>query len=216
MVIKAIGFDFDGTLIMSEDKKGREMAKVFLEKFKIKRGVKVAYERLIGTGLNRDQKVAKLFNQFLKRTPKKHELKLIADHFGYHYAKSLNKCPLYHCTDMLKSLRKKVRYLFLLSLENKREVQRVAKHCGVSQYFDEILGGPKSKNDNLKHVLHKHHVKHGETIYIGDAHSDVIVSKKLKIHIILLGKKHSKEKLPADLEADSIYDSLCKIPFKLG
>ena len=46
--IKAIGFDFDGTLIMSEKSKSKEMAKVFEEKFGIKNGVQAHYEKLVG------------------------------------------------------------------------------------------------------------------------------------------------------------------------
>ncbi len=212
MVIKAVGFDFDGTLIMSEDKKGKQMAEVFKEKFNVKRGVKKAYEEMIGKGLNRDEKVKKLFEHFLKRKPSKKELNMVADHFGVHYAKGLASCPLFQCTNIVKELRSQVKFLFLLSLENTKEVKKVAKHCGVAKYFDEILGGPTSKIANLEHVLNKHGVKRSEVIYIGDAHSDVVATKRLKMKVLLLGKKHTAENLKEDLEADFIFSNLCVIP----
>ena len=73
--IKAVGFDFDGTLISSEKEKAKEMGLVFKEKFKIMKGVETAYKRLRGN--NREAKVKSLFKTFLKREPKKTELKAI-------------------------------------------------------------------------------------------------------------------------------------------
>ncbi|MEK6899889.1 MAG: hypothetical protein AABX05_02080 [Nanoarchaeota archaeon] len=50
--IRAVGFDFDGTLIISEDEKAMQMAKVFKEKFKVQKGVENAYRRLSGKALS--------------------------------------------------------------------------------------------------------------------------------------------------------------------
>ncbi len=215
MKTKIIGFDFDGTIIMSEDKKAPAMAAVFKEKFGIKRGVKKEYEKLIGKGYNRDMKVIKLFEIFLKRTPKKKELKIVADHFGAHYMKDMKNCPLFQCTNIIKELKKQVKYMFLLSLENEKEVRKVANRCGVAKYFDEILGGPKPKTKHLENVLKKQKVKPEEVLYIGDAHSDVVASKKMKIKVVLLGKKHLFKKLKEDLQADFVFSSLCDLPHKL-
>ena len=105
--------------------------------------------------------------------------------------------------------------MFMLSLENEREVKKVAIHCGLSKYFDEILGGPTSKIDNLKHVLKKHKLKPSEVLYIGDAHSDVVASKKMKIKVVLLGKKHVFDKLKEDLAADFVFSNLCEVPHQI-
>jgi phosphoglycolate phosphatase len=213
--IKAIGFDFDGTLIMSEDKKAQAMVEVFQECYEIKKGVKKEYQKLIGSGMNRDEKVKSLTKTFLKREPTKKELKLIANHFGQHYQQSLNVCPLFQCTNIIKELKKQVKFIFLLSLENKKEVKQVAKHCGLSKYFDEILGGPNSKLKNFEHVLKKHHLKPNEVIYIGDSNSDVIASKKEKIKVVLINKKFHYKKIRKELEADFTFSSLCEIPKKI-
>ncbi len=89
---------------------------------------------------------------------------------------------------------------------------KIAEHCGVAKYFDEILGGPKSKVENLKHILKEHQLQPSEVLYVGDAHSDVIASRKLKIKVVLLGRKHTYEKLKEDLEADFVFSSLCELP----
>ena len=211
--IKAIGFDFDGTLIISEDSKAEEMAKVFQEKFGIKKGVQQAYKRL--RGQNRHHKVMALFNQFIKRKPTKTELKKIEDHFGEHYRRSMNSCPLFQCTNILKELKKQVEFLFLLSLEEEKDVRKMVKHCGLAKYFDEILGGPKSKLENLDHVIKKHHLKPREIIYVGDSPGDVIAGSKMKIKVILVGKKFDYSILRKKLESKFIFSSLCDLPTKI-
>ncbi|MEK6899811.1 MAG: HAD hydrolase-like protein, partial [Nanoarchaeota archaeon] len=87
---------------------------------------------------------------------------------------------------------------------------------GLAKYFDEIMGGPKTKIENLKHFLRKHRLKPEQVIYVGDAHSDVIASRAVKIKAILVGKKHLYERLKEDLEADFRFSSLCEIPYDIN
>tara|TARA_Y100000310_G_scaffold313220_1_gene361315 strand:- start:2467 stop:3129 length:663 start_codon:yes stop_codon:yes gene_type:complete len=208
--IKAIGFDFDGTLIVSEHSKAEEMAKVFQEKFGIKKGVQQAYKKL--RGQNRHQKVNALFQQFVKRKPTQKELKEIEDHFGKHYFQSMKTCPLFQCTNIIGELKKQVKFLFLLSLEEKKDVKKLIKHCGLEKYFDEILGGPKSKIDNLDHVTKKHHLQPQEIIYIGDSPGDIIAGKKKKIKVILIGQKFNYSAFRKKLGSQFVLSSLCDLP----
>jgi len=210
--IKAVGFDFDGTLIMSEQQKAKAMADIFRESFNIKKDVTKAYQKASLLGLNREKKINLLFQHVFRRQPTKKEFATITNQFSQRYQQSMNTCPLFQCSNMIKELQSQVKFIFLLSLENTREVTAIAKHCGVAQYFDEILGGPKSKVENLQHILRKHNLQSTEVIYIGDSHSDVIASKKLKIKVVLLGKKHTYEKLKEDLAADFRFSSLCDLP----
>ncbi len=211
MTIKAIGFDFDGTLIKSEEQKAKEMAKVFKEKFGSSEGVEKAYIQFEGKARNRRDKIILLCRNLFKRNPTRKELQSLKKHFGEHYTQGLRTCPLFECTNLLKELKKQVKFLFLLSLEERREVAKVAKHCGVAKYFDEILGGPRGKAEHFLHVIKKHHIKPSEVIYIGDSHSDVTASKKAGIKVVLLGKKHTYERLKQDLEADFRFSSLCDV-----
>lgn len=210
--IKAVGFDFDGTLIMSEEQKAKAMKDIFRESFNIKKDVTKAYQKVSLLGLNREKKINLIFQQVFQRQPTKKEFTSINNQFSQRYQQSMNTCPLFQCSNMIKELRRQVKFIFLLSLENTREVKAIASHCGVARYFDEIIGGPKSKVENLQHILGKHNLKSAEMIYIGDSHSDVIASRKMNIKVVLLGKKHTYEKLKEDLEADFRFSSLCDLP----
>ncbi len=214
-MIKAVGIDFDGTLIMSEDIKAREMANVFREKFHLTHGVEKAYADLLNNGFNREEKVRRLFQKLLKRLPTKRELQIVKRHFGQHYRRSLRTCPLFQCTTILTELRNQVSFLFLLSLEDRAEVYALANHCSLARYFDQILGGPNSKEEHLRRVMKQRKLKPSEVLYIGDSHSDVSASKKMGIKVVLVGKKHTAEKLKEDLEADFTFSSLCLISSKV-
>lgn len=211
--IKAIGFDFDDTLIVAEKEKSKIFEEVFYRKYKIKKGVKQAYESLLGKA-NREEKIKKIIKKILKRNPTKKEVKEFSYAFGKGYEFKLSFCPLVQCINVLKELKKQTTFMFLLSLENRKEVMSVAKHCGIAKYFGEILGGPKSKIENLKHVLEKHHVKPEETIYIGDSKGDIIYAKKLKIKTIGLQRNFLYRQFLKKLGADFTFSNLCEIPFE--
>ena len=67
--------------------------------------------------------------------------------------------------------------------------------------------------ENLKHILKKHKLKPRQVLYIGDAHSDIIASRKVKVRTILLGKTHFYEQLKEDLQADFRFSNLCEVPY---
>ncbi len=182
-MIHAIGFDFDNTLIISDKRKATLVADIFKHKYGITRGVKSAYQELKGT-LNREQKLRILVKKFTGKEPTRREIQTLNYEFNKGYEYTLSSCPLVHGIGVLKELRKKTKFMFLLSLENKKEVALVAKHCGLDKYFDEILGGPKSKHDNFLHILKKHKIKAENALYIGDSVTDVQKAKELTIPVI--------------------------------
>ena len=211
--IKAIGFDFDDTLIISEIEKVKIFEEIFYKKYGIKEGVKEAYAGLLGKA-SREDKIKIIIKKFLKREATDKEVKDLNYAFDKGYEYKLSSCPLVQCTNVLKELKEQVDFMFLLSLENVNVVKSVAEFCGVAQYFDEILGGPTPKLENFKHVCDKHGVNPEDTIYIGDSKGDVVKSKKLNFKFIGIQKDFSYRKLLEDLGADFTFSKLCDVPFK--
>ncbi|MBI2662772.1 HAD family hydrolase [Candidatus Woesearchaeota archaeon] len=204
--VKAAGFDFDGTLVVSDALKERLYQDIFKENY----GVMVYYKE--GKARSREEKIRYFFDTFVKRKPTVREVERISREFGRRYENSLRTCPLFQCTNMVKELRKQVKFTFLLSLENKREVVTLLKHCGLVKYFDEVLGGPKSKVENFRHVLRKHHLKSREVVYVGNSDSDVLSSKTVKVKSVLIKKRFSYNDLRKKLQADFVFSSLCDVP----
>jgi len=206
----AIGFDFDDTLILSEKEKADIIGEIFLKKYGVKRGVKTKYRALLGR-MNREAKLKRLLKDVLNKNPTKKELKEVNALFSKGYTEKLSTCPLVACISDLKRIRKRAKFMFLLSLENKKEVIAVAKHCGIAKYFDEILGGPKSKVMNFKHVINKHGISPKESVYIGDSTGDVKKAKKLQFHFIGVNRSAKKRTLLTKLGADYTFKNLCGI-----
>lgn len=213
-MIKAVGFDFDGTIIMSEGEKVKIFQRIFARRYGIKRGVGRAYVGLLGKA-NRIEKIQILVRKFLKRKPTQKEVRAFSQEFGQEYQKILAACPILECTNMLKELKQQVKYMFLLSLEKKTDVRKLAQHCRVAKYFDEILGGPKKKVENFKHVMMTHKFKPSEMLYVGDSKGDVLISQRLKIHSIGVQRKLPYRKLLKKLGAHFTFSRVCDVPFKL-
>lgn len=211
--IRAIGFDFDDTLIFSEDKKVKIFQAIFSQEYHKTWGVKSTYLSLRGKA-NREEKIAFMIEKLLRKPATKQEIARISKLFSQKYQEELANCPLVQCTQLLKELKQQVQFMFLLSLEEKADVAMVAKHCGVSKYFNEILGGPKSKKANFMHVLNKHKIKPSETMYIGDSRGDVVTSSMFHIKMIGVNKKFSYRKMLDELGAVFTFSNLCKVPFK--
>jgi HAD superfamily hydrolase (TIGR01509 family) len=131
---------------------------------------------------------------------------------GYEY--EMASCPLITCAKDIRKLAKKVEFMFLLSLENQKEVITVAKHCGMDSYFNEILGGPKDKIKNFTHVIKKHKVKPSEALYIGDSIHDITTAKEVGFHAIGVTKSFLKRRRMIAYGADATFKMLCNIPFK--
>ena len=213
--IKAIGFDFDGTLIMSEEEKANIAEEIFKKHCGVHKGIRTTYRSLVGKGFNRSQKIEKIFKKCVGRKPTQAEMQKLNKIFSKEYEKRMEICPLAACVNVLQELRDQTQFMFLLSLENKTQVRNVAKHCKLDKYFDEILGGPKSKIENLNHVLKKHGIKPEEVIYIGDSTGDIIASKKLNIKVIGIRGEFNYQKIMKKLGADFTFSNLCKLPLKI-
>ncbi|MFC1686052.1 HAD family hydrolase [Nanoarchaeota archaeon] len=213
MTIKAVGFDFDDTLVSTEGGKDEIIVKVICNLYGIKKGIKPLYKTLKGR-LNRRDKLKKILTKVLKRKPTKKEIDKADRAFSKRYRELFKTCPLFKCTNILRELKNQVDFTFLLSLEKRTDVLAMAKHCGVKKYFDEVLGGPKSKMQNFKHVLKKHKIKPKEAIYVGDRKNDIIVSKRLGIKSIGIQKDFNYRKLLKKLGADFTFSSLCAVPFR--
>jgi len=196
--MKVIGFDFDGTLILSEDIKANLFDEIFREHYGLK-SVKKFYPSL--RGISRKDKIKKVFSHFLARSPSSRELHNIDFAFSKGYEYRMSTCPLVKCVSALKVIRKKFDFMFMLSLENQREVRELASHCGLNRYFDVILGGPKSKEQNLRFLMRKRKFHAKQALYVGDSKSDLALAKKLGMRSLIV--KNNLSGIPAK------YASLC-------
>ncbi len=215
MCIDAIGFDFDDTLFVSEDDKANIIAGIFKKCCNVKSGVGKEYKRLIGNGILIDKKIKHIFRKFVHKNPAKAELDLIYNAYIYNYEKSLMLCKLMQCSNIIKELRKQTKVLFIVTLNQAKDIVPSLKHCGLRKYFDVVLGGPKTKVQNFKHIIKKYKLNANHVVFIGDSNGDLKSAKKAKIHFIGLTKSNARRQLMKKLGAHFTFSSLCDIPPEL-
>tara|TARA_Y100000310_G_C20690285_1_gene821756 strand:- start:3132 stop:3770 length:639 start_codon:yes stop_codon:yes gene_type:complete len=208
-MIRAVGFDFDGTLIVSEKQKEKVMVDTFSDVFDVTKGVKKCYISL--RGVSRDEKFRKMVPKLLGRKVTNSELRKLHSSFSKHYFTSMKSCPLMGCVKDLRGLRKRVKFMFIVSIEKQTDVRKLAKHCGISKYFDEILGGPRSKYANLRHVLRKHNVDASELLYVGDSPQDILVSRSQNVKAVGLSSDKKKREYLKEIGAHVTVKDLCRV-----
>jgi phosphoglycolate phosphatase len=211
--IKAIIFDFDGTLIRSEDIKIEIFVKLFEEKFNIKKNVKKYYISLIGKATI-DEKIRLSVKKFLNKETKIKEINLFKKEFSELYRINLSSCPIISCMHLMNYVKHNMKYLFIVSLQEKKDIDLVLKHCGLKKYFIKVYGAPKLKKENITSILKKYKLEPKEIIYIGDSKGDILISKKFNIKSIGVNKRLNKRKILHELGAIKAYKDVCSIPFK--
>ncbi|MAF35463.1 hypothetical protein CMO91_06500 [Candidatus Woesearchaeota archaeon] len=211
--IKAVGFDFDGTLFLTEGEKSRIAAETLQFVCKAKDARK-EYVKLVGTGLSTHDKFRKLYRKLCGR-PTEEQIRALEAVFDMQYKKQLNACPLVQCTSVLKDIRKNVKSLFLVSLTDQKLLEESLKHCGLYKHFTDIYGG-SNKLAKFKSVLKKYKLKPHEVLYVGDAKNDALQSMRAKIHFVGMTSKPDKAKVLQRMGAHTTIKNLCEFPTTLA
>jgi len=73
------------------------------------------------------------------------------------------------------------RKLFILSGGDQKEVSRFARQKGIGPYFEIIMGGPSSKEENIRSSNFK-----GKSIYIGDSKIDHEIAIRFAFDFIFM------------------------------
>jgi len=177
-MIQALGFDLDGTILLSEDKKEEIMTDLLSSYLKIdKNKISSTYKDLVGQGITNSQKIVMLSRQLANKTPSDGDIKKISDEFSKKYVDSMKSCPLISCRNILEEFSKEYKVLFVISMSDEKDVCTILEHCGLKKYFKEIRGAPKSKQTNLKYIIKKYNLDPKCTIYIGDTLGDAALAE---------------------------------------
>lgn len=70
--------------------------------------------------------------------------------------------------DFLKAMRSENKKIFMVSGGLREELVEIFSYKQLNSYFDAILGGPYTKEENIRSIIH-----HGESIYFGDSQIDL-------------------------------------------
>lgn len=213
-MINTVIFDFDGTLIYSEEEKSTIFVDLFCQTFvfKNKTLVKKKYRELVGKK-NLDNKINAIVTEILQRNLSKKEIQSFRKEFLKRYITNMKSCPIIPCINTLKIIKQKIKYLFIVSLEDELVVCEIAKHCGIHSLFDELYGGPNTKEKNLEIIAQKYCLKPKKIAYVGDSLGDFVVSKNIGLEFFGISNTKEKKKLFEQIGASHLFESVCETSF---
>ena len=190
-MIKCIFFDFDGTLIDSNEIKRQ----TFYDLTKDIDGASAILDRILNLPNLGDR--SDIFNALKNELQLKRGVQIDALQLTSLYTK---KCEYrISCApeidgayNALKDLKKKSIKVFISSATPQKELNTLIDLIGWKDYIDLALGSPNSKVEHVKKIQTENNYCLSEIIYIGDSEIDRNTSIILGCHFIGIGKDNSR------------------------
>tara|TARA_Y100000590_G_scaffold142430_1_gene163420 strand:- start:2048 stop:2710 length:663 start_codon:yes stop_codon:yes gene_type:complete len=189
----AIIFDFDGVIAESVEIKTEAFRDMYSSYGK-EISDSVVDHHLINGGMSRFEKFPLYHNRFLGEKLSKEEIQILADQFSDIIINRVISCPLVNGALSLLDFLHAKKLLFISTGTPEDEIKEIVQKRKLKQYFKEVFGSPSSKETHINHILKEYKLKKEETLYIGDAQTDLDAANTSQIDFIL--RRH---KLNADL-----------------
>ena len=165
-MFRCIVFDFDGTIVSSNDLK-KEIFFKLLKPYRISK--KLIISELIKEGNSRNE----IFNNILINFPQ-NKIREIITKFSKICDDKISK--LSPSDDFFKIVEyAKLNNINLIISSNTPEENliRIVKSLGIHSFFTEINGYPKHKTDTLKKLITKYNISPKKVLVVGDGQSDM-------------------------------------------
>ena len=219
--IRAVLFDWDGTLVNSLDVKIRNAGKLFQQVFDLStEKVEKAYR--LHSGIPRRQ----LFNAILadlgRPALEEEEFNNLSSNFSKLNTIALSDPTLPELIPpatplILNSLQERGCLLFISSSAATEELQQIAASLGLAQYFSasggEIMGSRPGFNkgvDHVSHICEKYALTSDELLFVGDDLSDIRLGHEAGVMTIARMGTYPLDVLK-DYNADAVVKSLEEI-----
>ena len=205
--IKAIIFDFDGTIVDSNSIKEAAFYEIFL-----KFGEKVAligsnYHK-INPGVNRLEKFRYIINNFTDLAYNDDLGQELSNDFSKIVLKNMKESKYINYAEEFLRKFHNVCMFFISSAMPESELVEITKDKGIYELFYEMKGYPTSKSDYIGEVIRSFNFKSEEVIFVGDAQSDYDAAYMNSINFICIGNSGIKGSI---FEQINNYNELEKI-----
>lgn len=169
---QAVFFDFDGVILDSVDVKTRAFARMFRPYGpEIERAV-VEFHLAHG-GVSRYEKFRHYYDQLLQQELTDARLEELGDEFAGLVVEEVLKAPFIEgALESLKFLKKQEVPAFVVSGTPQEEVRDIVKRRGLEDYFTEVHGAPRKKDEIIREITLKYGLDLSRCLFIGDAMTD--------------------------------------------
>jgi len=190
-MIKCVVFDFDGTLVESNEIKRR----VFYKVTKDISGADLILNKIFSMPDSGDR--YSIFNTLIENLKKTNKPDISAIHLSDLYTNicehEISNAPeIPGALDTLIELKKRKVKMFVSSATPVNTLQRIIGMRGWGELFEDIMGSPESKKDHLKLILSSNNYSLSEVVYVGDSEADQKASLSMGCRFIGIGSDKSR------------------------
>ncbi len=177
-------FDFDGVILDSLDIKTqafRELYRQYGEDVMDK----VGEHHKANGGMSRFEKFKIYHREFLGLTITDEEMNDLKERFGNIVYEKLMKINFIKGSrEFLEICSKNNKKCFCVSGTPEDEIKRVIKGRGLTGYFKDIKGSPRSKTDNVRDLIKIYNIDSRRAILFGDADKDRTAAEENNIEFM--------------------------------
>ena len=182
-MIKAIIFDFDGTIADSVDIKTDAFADLY-KPYGGKIEKKVIKYHLTHGGVSRFEKFKYFHKEFLNLELSESEIRDLAKKFSKLVIDKVVNAP--YITGAFEFITHNYNLfdMFISTATPIDEINEILKRKNLTKYFKDIKGSPESKIDHVQQIITQNNYLRNETVFIGDSDSDKEAAEKNGIYFI--------------------------------
>jgi phosphoglycolate phosphatase-like HAD superfamily hydrolase len=185
-------FDFDGVIVDSLNIKTEAFGDLFRE-YGPDIVRKVTEYHLNNGGVSRYEKFKYYYEVLLKKPITPEMMKTLDKEFAQKVKEKVIGAPMIPgVEEFLSRLQKKNKDLFVVSGTPEEEVRDIVVQRGLSSFFKEVVGSPKTKDENLKVLMAKYQVMNSKAVFFGDAMSDYKAELQQGIDFVAVMGAHNQ------------------------
>ena len=190
-MVKCVVFDFDGTLVKSNEIKRR----TFYEVTKNLVDADILLDKILSYPDSGDR--YDIFDTLIIELKLDREVFVSASKLSDSYTKiceyEISRAPeINGAVKTLKKLRSLGISVFISSATPEVTLQKIISMRGWNELFDGITGSPDSKEDHLRSILFSNNYSLSEVIYIGDSEVDQKAALLIGCKFIGIGKNWNR------------------------
>ena len=191
--IDVVIFDFDGTLVDSENIKNLALFEV-VKKFEGSREImeEILERNVVGSSFTRNE----IFLEFAKKLKCDDDPEHLSSRLVDRYTRLCEE-RISHAQEImgaeciLENLHQTSKYLFVSSATPEFTLLRLIELRGWAKFFDGVYGAPSSKFDHLRLIARRCNAEPSRMLLIGDLESDLKVAQRSGARFIGIGKDKS-------------------------
>ena len=184
--LKILVFDFDGTLIPSNELKEQIFFDIFDTKYhSIVTNVLVQYK-----DSSRFEIIEKILIES-KQFNSSQDLNQFTSAYSSHLIEKIKKIPVDRDIFTNLQILKEKYHLFLSSYTYKNDLPIILKNIGFDIFFEKLFGYPQQKEVTLKNIINEYSVSSNEVLVIGDGESDRVSAEKNNCHFFHINEKNN-------------------------